>query len=287
MKSRVCKKCKTEKLLSEFRDNRTQCKVCSNLEGKEWREKNKHNSEYKRKKRESNKKYKEENTEKIKKQTKKYYEENREVIITQMKDNYQKNKEKYKESSKLWRKNNSKKYEEIKENYKERQKELRKIRYQKNKVEENQKSKEYFQTNKDSEHYRKTKQIYKKERKKNDKLFDLRVKVAGRVYMAFRNKGYSKNTITEKMIGCSWIELKERIEVQFTKGMNWDNYGDWQIDHIIPLSSSKDVEEMNKLCHFINLQPMWKKENLSKSDKFEEKEKIQYLEWIEEERIFK
>ena len=50
MKSRVCKKCKTEKLLSEFRDNRTQCKVCSNLEGKEWREKNKHNSEYKRKK---------------------------------------------------------------------------------------------------------------------------------------------------------------------------------------------------------------------------------------------
>jgi hypothetical protein len=69
--------------------------------------------------------------------------------------------------------------------------------------------------------------------------------------------------------------------------MNWDNYGDWQIDHIIPLSSSKDVEEMNKLCHFINLQPMWKKENLSKSDKFEEKEKIQYLEWIEEERIFK
>ena len=86
MKSRVCKKCKTEKLLSEFRDNRTQCKVCSNLEGKEWREKNKHNSEYKRKKRESNKKYKEENTEKIKKQTKKYYEENCKIKQNRLQD---------------------------------------------------------------------------------------------------------------------------------------------------------------------------------------------------------
>lgn len=49
--------------------------------------------------------------------------------------------------------------------------------------------------------------------------------------------------------------------------MNWDNQGNpkdgilepnktWDIDHIIPLNSAKNEEELLKLCHYTNLQPL-------------------------------
>ncbi len=51
--------------------------------------------------------------------------------------------------------------------------------------------------------------------------------------------------------------------------MNWDNYGfynttynyGWDIDHIIPLSSAKSEEDVIKLCHYTNLQPLCSKIN--------------------------
>jgi len=57
------------------------------------------------------------------------------------------------------------------------------------------------------------------------------------------------------------------IEKQFTKGMSWKNHGEWHIDHIIPLSSAKTEKELYELCHYTNLQPLWKTDNLSKNNK--------------------
>ena len=56
--------------------------------------------------------------------------------------------------------------------------------------------------------------------------------------------------------------------------MNWDNYGSykineqrtWNIDHIIPLSSAKNEDELIKLNHYTNMRPLCSKENLDKSD---------------------
>ena len=107
---------------------------------------------------------------------------------------------------------------------------------------------------------------YEKNRRKTNALFRLKKNLRTRTYSAFKRKGYSKNTKTQEMLGVDWEICKAHIERQFTKGMNWENQGDWHIDHIIPLASAKTSERLKKLCHYTNLQPLWAEENLSKSD---------------------
>jgi hypothetical protein len=59
------------------------------------------------------------------------------------------------------------------------------------------------------------------------------------------------------------------LENQFVEGMNWENYGSkgWHIDHIIPLSSAKTVDEAISLNHYKNLQPLWAVDNMKKGNK--------------------
>lgn len=67
-------------------------------------------------------------------------------------------------------------------------------------------------------------------------------------------------------------ELCNHLEKQFSKGMSWENYGEWHVDHIIPLSSFKFAPdpacpEFQACWALTNLRPMWAKENMSKKDK--------------------
>lgn len=84
-----------------------------------------------------------------------------------------------------------------------------------------------------------------------------------------KQRGYKKESNTFEIIGCGPVELKKYIESMFIKGMSWENYGrfGWHIDHKIPLDSGKTKEEIYKLCHYTNLQPMWWKDNLEKGKK--------------------
>jgi len=63
-------------------------------------------------------------------------------------------------------------------------------------------------------------------------------------------------------VGCTKDEFITHIESQFVEGMSWDNWSSngWHMDHIIPLSKGGTN-------HYTNLQPLWAKDNLSKSDK--------------------
>lgn len=80
-----------------------------------------------------------------------------------------------------------------------------------------------------------------------------------------------KNSSLE-LIGCSVKMLIQYIERQFSDGMSWDNYGlhTWHIDHIRPVSSFDltNIEDVKKCFHYTNLQPLWAKDNLQKSNKF-------------------
>ena len=99
-----------------------------------------------------------------------------------------------------------------------------------------------------------------------DTLFKLKSLLRSRIYNFLKSKGFSKNSSTEQIIGCSKEYLKEYLENKFTDGMSWDNQGKWHIDHIIPLSSANNEEEIYKLFHYTNLQPLWAKDNFVKSN---------------------
>lgn len=123
------------------------------------------------------------------------------------------------------------------------------------------KSKIWEEKNKDKR--REYKNNYSTQRLKTDILFKLKRNVRIRINKFLKNK---KNNSSD-IVGCSYLYLKEYLEKQFNSDMSWDNYGDWHIDHIIPLSSTKTEEDIYKLCHYTNLQPLLAEDNLKKSNK--------------------
>jgi hypothetical protein len=99
----------------------------------------------------------------------------------------------------------------------------------------------------------------------NDVLYKLRRLTRGRL-----SKIVTRRTKRiDEIIGCDWSQLKTHLESQFKTGMSWDNWSQsgWHIDHIIPLASAKSEDELYKLSHYSNLQPLWWYENIAKSDK--------------------
>lgn len=98
----------------------------------------------------------------------------------------------------------------------------------------------------------------------SDPMYRLREMMRSRLYSATKMKGWSKCGSAASVIGCGFQELMDHIAKQFKEGMEWGNHGKWEIDHIIPLASANTPEELLKLCHYKNLQPLWKTENRRK-----------------------
>jgi len=111
---------------------------------------------------------------------------------------------------------------------------------------------------------------YKRNRVSKDPIFKLKCNTRSLIYNSFRrgiNKTFKKSKRTEELLGCTLNEFIEYIKSQFSTGMTLENYGTWHIDHKYPLSKAKTIEEINKLNHYTNLQPLWAKDNRLKSDK--------------------
>lgn len=192
--------------------------------------------------------------EKINEYRKNYYIENKEKLSLLNKEYRLKNKEsikltkiKNKDISKI--KNTSRDY------------------YLKNKEILNKKSKLYQQKNK-CELIEKAR-LRRIERKKIDCIFKLECNIRRLIQLSLKSKGYSKDTKTFKILGCNIEEFKNHLESKFESWMTWENKGlfnstfnhGWDLDHIIPLCSASTKEDIIKLNHYTNFQPLCGKIN--------------------------
>lgn len=126
----------------------------------------------------------------------------------------------------------------------------------------NQNAKDYYQKNK--KHVNEVKRKRRMDRRKTDVLYAFSVGVRALITKSFRERGYSKKSKSQEIIGCDWESLKSHIECQFVNGMSWDNRNQWHIDHIVPLASAKTLEDVVRLNHYSNLRPLWAIDNLKK-----------------------
>jgi hypothetical protein len=195
---------------------------------------------------------------------------------------YQNNKEKIYKVTNKWRKDNKEKaresYNKFAFNNPNKIKEYTKRTYEKHKEKRNQQIKEYRIKNQgkvaernkkwrenNQERIKTRRNERNKERRQTDELYRLTTNITNRMRSYLKN--YEKSDRTIKYIGCSPIELRKHLEKQFTEGMSWENYGKygWHIDHKIPLFAGKgNKEEIIKLCHYTNLQPLWRDDNYKK-----------------------
>tara|TARA_R110002020_G_scaffold1459_6_gene6591 strand:+ start:951 stop:1400 length:450 start_codon:yes stop_codon:yes gene_type:complete len=121
----------------------------------------------------------------------------------------------------------------------------------------------------DKEHRQKHSNLVNKQltaQRKNDPLFKLAHNTSSRIWQALKT---NKSKATIEYIGCDITYLKEHLQEQFTQDMTWDNYGEWHVDHIIPIATANTLEELESLLHYTNLQPLWGTDNLSKGSLYE------------------
>jgi len=110
---------------------------------------------------------------------------------------------------------------------------------------------------------------YVKKRYNVDVLFRLKSNMRNIIKNSFYYAGYKKSTKTEEILGCSFDIFKDYIESKFESWMTWENRGlyngsenyGWDIDHITPLSTALTEEDVIKLNHHTNLQPLCSRNN--------------------------
>lgn len=241
---KVCSKCKDTKPYSSFSVARSKkdghfsrCKKCVSKYYSEYRKNNKDKIT------KVQKDYRVRSAAKISAQKAEYRSLNLERVRESRKKSYEKHKQKVREYQRSY-------YEENRESVL-----ARSARY-------------YFQNSeriqKQRSERKELRNEYLRERRKAYPLEAIKNRVRARVSGAIRSGGYKKNSKTCEIIGCERDKLKSHIESQFEDGMSWENIGDWHIDHIVPIASAKNENDLIGLFHFTNMQPLWAEENIKK-----------------------
>jgi hypothetical protein len=232
----------------------------------------------------------EELREHIKAYSKAYYEANREKRMAQAKSFYLANKDKLKDKRKAYNKahyeaNREKRMAQIKSYRLANKDKMRdyyraygKAHYKANIDKVKARLKAYRLANADKikvtqKAYRAAnldkKNAYNSNRLKTDIQYRICKRLRNRLNRALKNNKKTGSAV--KDLGCTINEFKTYLESKFQSGMTWNNWGSkgWHIDHIKPLASFDltDRQQLLMACHYTNLQPLWAKDNLIKSDK--------------------
>ena len=182
------------------------------------------------------------------------------------------NKDRIKLNKEIWKNNNKDKIllqdKEYRNSHKEERNEYTR-NWRKNNIEKVKESKKKYKSD-NAEATRNYNSLYKKNRKKVDSLFKLQTTIRSAISTSIKKMGYTKNSKTSEILGCTFEYFKIYIESKFKDSMCWENYGTngWHLDHITPLSYGKTEQEVYKLNHHTNFQPLWEFENLSKGNRW-------------------
>ena len=129
--------------------------------------------------------------------------------------------------------------------------------------------KEYREKN--IEKIREVKRNYERHRKSTDPIYKLINNFRTAIYQVLKENNVQKNGHYFEVLQYTPDELISHLENQFKDGMTWGNYGDWHVDHILPISIHNIQEigddEFMKCWSLSNLQPMWGEDNIRKSNK--------------------
>lgn len=121
------------------------------------------------------------------------------------------------------------------------------------------------------EHVNEKTRLWYLNRRRTDPSFRLKSNTRTAVWTCLKERNVAKYRSTFILLGYSIEELMEHLESLFTNGMTWDNYGEWHVDHKIPMSSFQfDTTEdfgFKECWKLNNLQPLWGPDNLSKGTK--------------------
>lgn len=122
------------------------------------------------------------------------------------------------------------------------------------------------------EHVNEYKRNYERKRRAEDPKYRLGVRTRTAVWQMLKERNVNKTNKTFVLLGYSIEELMSHLEKQFTEGMTWDNYGEWHVDHIKPMTSfnfkTVDDAEFKECWSLANLQPLWGSDNLSKGPRY-------------------
>ena len=129
--------------------------------------------------------------------------------------------------------------------------------------------KEYREKN--TEKIKKTKRDYERNRKASDPLYKLISNFRTAIYQVLKESNVDKNKHYFDILQYTPESLIKHLESQFENNMNWDNYGEWHVDHKLPITSF-NIEEMGdeefmRCWSLDNLQPMWGTDNIRKYNK--------------------
>ena len=183
----------------------------------------------------------------------------------------------YKKQYSVLKKNKIDEYnKKYRQENKDKIKEYEKQRFQEKKLEILAKHKIYKIKHKERDRVKNNlqKSNYKKKRCLIDPLYKLKINVRSLIANSIKKRGYHKKSKTQDILGCTPEFFKQHIEALWSHPnnldengnvwMNWDNYGlyngqlyyGWDMDHIIPITASLTEEDVIKLNHYTNIQPM-------------------------------
>jgi nuclear transport factor 2 (NTF2) superfamily protein len=118
---------------------------------------------------------------------------------------------------------------------------------------------------------------YIRNKRNTDPKYRLSSNLRKRIGNSIASRGFKKDSKTHQILGIEFNDFRAYLEGLFEDKMSWDNYGDWHLDHIIPVSSAENETEIYDLNHYLNFQPKWAKDNISKSDNYDPLEKLNML----------